>query len=167
MPERRTNMKEPIYFKLNDKPLNVTVDGERMLLWVLRNDLGVTGPKYGCGAGLCGACTVLVDNEAVLSCQTPVKEVEGREVLTIEGLVKNGRLHPLQKAFMKHDALQCGFCTPGMILKAHSLLSKNPRPSREEIIEGMDGNLCRCGAHVRIVEAIETAAQEMRGGMKP
>jgi aerobic-type carbon monoxide dehydrogenase small subunit (CoxS/CutS family) len=159
-------MKESIYFKLNDKPVNVTVDGERMLLWVLRNDLGVTGPKYGCGAGLCGACTVLVDNEAVLSCQTPVKEVQGREVLTIEGLAKNGRLHPLQKAFMKHDALQCGFCTSGMILKAHSLLSKKPRPSREEIIEGMDGNLCRCGAHVRIVEAIETAAQEMKGGMK-
>ena len=159
-------MKEPIYFKLNDKPVNVTVDGERMLLWVLRNDLGVTGPKYGCGAALCGACTVLVDNEALLSCQTPVKEVKGREVLTIEGLAKNGRLHPLQKAFMKHDALQCGFCTPGMILKAHSLLSRNPRPSREEIIEGMDGNLCRCGAHIRIVEAIETAAQEMKGGMK-
>ena len=159
-------MKEPIYFKLNDKPVNVTVDGERMLLWVLRNDLGVTGPKYGCGAGLCGACTVLVDNEAVLSCQTPVKEVKGREVLTIEGLAENGRLHPLQKAFMKHDALQCGFCTSGMILRAHSLLSKNPRPSREEIIEGMDGNLCRCGAHIRIVEAIETAAQEMKGGMK-
>ncbi len=159
-------MKAPIYFKLNDKPVNVTVDGERMLLWVLRNDLGVTGPKYGCGAALCGACTVLVDNEPLLSCQTPVKEVRGREVLTIEGLAKNGRLHPLQKAFMKHDALQCGFCTPGMILKAHSLLSKNPRPSREEIIEGMDGNLCRCGAHIRIVEAIETAAKEMRGGMK-
>jgi carbon-monoxide dehydrogenase small subunit len=159
-------MKEPIYFKLNDRPVNVTVDGERMLLWVLRADLGVTGPKYGCGAGLCGACTVLVDNEPLLSCQTPVKEVKGREVLTIEGLAENGRLHPLQKAFMKHDALQCGFCTPGMILKAHSLLSKNPSPSREEIIEGMDGNLCRCGAHVRIVEAIEAAAKEMKGGMK-
>lgn len=159
-------MKESIYFKLNDKPVNVTVDGDRMLLWVLRTDLGVSGPKYGCGAGLCGACTVLVDNEALLSCQTPVKKVKGREVLTIEGLAKNGRLHPLQKAFMKRDALQCGFCTPGMILKAHSLLSKNSRPSREEIIEGMDGNLCRCGAHMRIVEAIETAAQEMKGGMK-
>ena len=159
-------MKEPIYFKLNDKPVDMTLDGERMLLWVLRTDLGVTGPKYGCGAGLCGACTVLVDNEAVPSCQTPVKEVKGREVLTIEGLAKNGRLHPLQKAFIKHDALQCGFCTSGMILKARSLLSKNPRPSREEIVEGMDGNLCRCGAHVRILEAIETAAQEMKGGMK-
>ena len=159
-------MKEPIHFTLNNKPVNLTVNGERMLLWVLRTDLGITGPQYGCGEGFCGACTVLVDNEAALSCQTPVKEVNGREVLTIEGLAQNGRLHPLQKAFMKHDALQCGFCTPGMILKAHSLLSKNPRPSREEIIEGMDGNLCRCGAHMRIVEAIETAAQEMKGGMK-
>jgi aerobic-type carbon monoxide dehydrogenase small subunit (CoxS/CutS family) len=159
-------MQEPIYFKLNEKPVNLTVDGERMLLWVLRTDLGITGPKYGCGEGLCGACTVLVDNEAVLSCQTPVKEVKGREVVTIEGLAKNGDLHPLQKAFMKHDALQCGFCTPGMILKAHSLLSKNPRPSREEIIEGMNENLCRCGAHVRIVQAIETAARAMKGGMK-
>ena len=153
-------MKQSIHFGLNGKPVNVTVDGERMLLWVLRTDLGITGPKYGCGEGLCGACTVLVDNESVLSCQTPVKEVEGREVITIEGLAKNGELHPLQKAFMKHDALQCGFCTPGMILKAHSLLSENPRPSREEIIEGMDGNLCRCGAYVRIVEAIETAAKK-------
>jgi aerobic-type carbon monoxide dehydrogenase small subunit (CoxS/CutS family) len=159
-------MKEPIYFKLNDKPVNMTVDGERMLLWVLRTDLGITGPKYGCGEGLCGACIVLVDNEAVLSCQTPVKEVTGKEVVTIEGLSKNGKLHPLQKAFIKHDALQCGFCTPGMILKAHSLLSANPRPSREEIIEGMDENLCRCGAYMRIIQAIETAAQEMKGGMK-
>jgi aerobic-type carbon monoxide dehydrogenase small subunit (CoxS/CutS family) len=153
-------VKQPIHFILNDKPVNVTVDGERMLLWVLRTDLGITGPKYGCGEGLCGACTVLVDNQAILSCQTPVKKVEGKEVITIEGLAKNGELHLLQKAFMKHDALQCGFCTPGMILKAHSLLSKNPRPSRGEIIEGMDGNLCRCGAHVRIVEAIETAAKK-------
>jgi aerobic-type carbon monoxide dehydrogenase small subunit (CoxS/CutS family) len=109
---------------------------------------------------------VLVDNEAVLSCQTPVKEVKGAEVITIEGLAGNGRLHPLQKAFIKHDALQCGFCTPGMILRAHSLLSENPSPSRKVIIEGMDENLCRCGAHVRIVQAIEAAAQEMKGGMK-
>jgi len=159
-------MKESIHFKLNDKTVSMTVDGERMLLWVLRANLGITGPKYGCGEGLCGACTVLVDNEAVLSCQTPVKEVKGKEVITIEGLAKNGELHPLQKAFMKHDALQCGFCTPGMILKAHSLLSHNPRPSREEIIEGMNENLCRCGAHVRIVQAIQTAAREMKGGMK-
>jgi aerobic-type carbon monoxide dehydrogenase small subunit (CoxS/CutS family) len=159
-------MKESIHFKLNDKPVSMTVDGERMLLWVLRTDLGITGPKYGCGEGLCGACTVLVGNEAVLSCQTPVREVKGKEVITIEGLARNGRLHPLQKAFIKHGALQCGFCTPGMILKAHSLLSHNPRPSREEIIEGMDEILCRCGAHVRIVQAIQTAVQDMKGGMK-
>ncbi|MFQ6033205.1 MAG: (2Fe-2S)-binding protein, partial [Candidatus Zixiibacteriota bacterium] len=104
--------------------------------------------------------------QAVLSCQTPVREVKGKEGITIEGLAQNGTLHPLQEAFIKHDALQCGFCTPGMILRAHSLLSHNPRPSREEIIEGMDGNLCRCGAHVRIVQAIQTAAQELKGGMK-
>ena len=157
-------MKETIRFKLNHQPVNINVEGERMLLWVLRTDLGVTGPKYGCGEALCGACTVLVNNEAVLSCQTPVRDVNGAEVLTIEGLEKNGSLHPLQKAFIKHDALQCGFCTPGMILTAHSLLSENPRLSREDIIEGMDGNLCRCGSHKRIIQAIETAAKEMKGG---
>ena len=159
-------MEESIHFKLNDKPLSMTVDGQRMLLWVLRTDLGVTGPKYGCGEGLCGACTVLVDNEAVLSCQTPVREVNGKEVITIEGLAQNGKLHPLQKAFIKHDALQCGFCTSGMILKAHSLLLEKPHPTREEIIEEMDENLCRCGSHIRIVQAIQTAAKEMRGGNK-
>jgi aerobic-type carbon monoxide dehydrogenase small subunit (CoxS/CutS family) len=157
-------MKESIHFKLNGKPVRMTVDGERMLLWVLRTDLGVTGPKYGCGEGLCGACTVLVDNEAVLSCQTPVREVSEKEVITIEGLAQNGELHPLQKAFIKHDALQCGFCTPGMILKAYSLLRENPQPTREEIIREMDGNLCRCGSHIRVVEAIQTAAREMKGG---
>ena len=159
-------MKESIRFKLNNRPVSIRVDGERMLLWVLRTELGITGPKYGCGEALCGACTVLVNNEAVLSCQTPVREVNGAEIITIEGLEKNGSLHPLQKAFIKHDALQCGYCTPGMILKAYSLLSENPRLSREEIIRGMDENLCRCGAHARIIQAIETAALEMKGGSK-
>ncbi|UCE33575.1 MAG: (2Fe-2S)-binding protein [Deltaproteobacteria bacterium] len=157
-------MEESIHFKLNDKPFNITVDGERMLLWVLRTDLGVTGPKYGCGQGLCGACTVLVKNEAVLSCQTPVREVNGKEVITIEGLARDGQLHPLQRAFIKHDALQCGFCTSGMILKAYSLLSETPKPTQEEIIQGMDENLCRCGSHTRIIQAIQTAAKEMGGG---
>ena len=157
-------MKENIRFTLNHRPVNINVEGERMLLWVLRTDLGVTGPKYGCGEALCGACTVLVNKEAVLSCQTPVREVNGAEVLTIEGLEKNGALHPLQKAFIKHDALQCGYCTPGMILKAYSLLSEKPGISREEISKGMDDNLCRCGAHTRIIQAIETAAKEMKGG---
>ncbi|MFQ6114577.1 MAG: (2Fe-2S)-binding protein [bacterium] len=159
-------MEETIHFKLNDKPIHLTVDSNRMLLWVLRTDLGLTGTKYGCGEGICGACTVLLDKEAVRSCQLTVKKVAGKEVRTIEGLAKNGSLHPLQKAFMEHDALQCGYCTPGMILNAYSLLLENPRPGLSEIIEGMDMNLCRCGAHTRIVQAIQSAAQEMKGGMK-
>ena len=159
-------MMENIHFKLNDGPVKLSVDGDRMLLWVLRTDLGVTGPKYGCGAGLCGACTVLVDNKAVLSCQTPVKDVQGADVITIEGLARNGRLHPLQEAFIKHDALQCGFCTSGMILKAYSLLAENPQPTDDEIIKTMDENLCRCGSHTRILQAIQRAVEEMKGGKR-
>jgi nicotinate dehydrogenase subunit A len=157
-------MMERIHFKLNDRSVNLRADGERMLLWVLRTDLEVTGPKYGCGAGLCGACTVLVDNKAVLSCQTPVKDVKGADVITIEGLAKNGKLHPLQEAFIRRGALQCGFCTSGMILKAYSFLTVNPQPTQDEIIQAMDENLCRCGSHSRIVQAIQTAAKEMKGG---
>lgn len=159
-------MLETIRFNLNGRPVRLKVDGERTLLWVLRTDLGVTGPKYGCGEGLCGACTVLADNEAVLSCQKTVKEIDGSEITTIEGLAQNGKLHPLQQAFIEHAGFQCGYCTPGMILKAYSLLTDNPTPSREEIIDGMDENLCRCGAHTRIVAAIESAAREMKGGLK-
>ena len=159
-------MLETIGFKLNGRPVRLKVDGERTLLWVLRTDLGVTGPKYGCGEGLCGACTVLADNEAVLACQRTIKEVDGSEITTIEGLAQKGKLHPLQEAFIEHAGFQCGYCTPGMILKAYSLLTDNPIPSREDIIEGMDENLCRCGAHVRIVAAIETASRRMKGGMK-
>ena len=158
-------MKEDIKFILNGSPMTLTVDSDRLLLWVLRTDLGLTGTKYGCGESYCGACTVIVDHEAVRSCQTTIKEVRGREVLTIEGLEKNGNLHPLQKAFMEHDALQCGYCTSGMIMTAYSFLKKNPRPSYQEIIEGMDDNLCRCGAHKRIVQAIQAAAREMEGGL--
>jgi aerobic-type carbon monoxide dehydrogenase small subunit (CoxS/CutS family) len=157
-------MTETIQFKLNDKPVSPVVNADRMLLWVLRTDFGLTGPKYGCGEEQCGACTVLVDNEAVFSCQTPIKEIKGKEVVTIEGLARKGKLHPLQKAFIAHDALQCGFCTSGMILKAHSLLLKNPLPTREDIIKGMEGNLCRCGSHLRVILAIQTAAKEMKGG---
>jgi aerobic-type carbon monoxide dehydrogenase small subunit (CoxS/CutS family) len=159
-------MPERIAFQLNRQPVRLTVDGERMLLWVLRTDLNLTGTKHGCGAGLCGACTVLVDRKAVRSCQMPIKEIQGKEVLTIEGLAPNGRLHPLQKAFQEHDAFQCGFCTPGMILNAYGLLLENPRPTEREIMEGMDGNLCRCGAHLRIIKAIQSAAKEMGGGKK-
>ena len=155
-----------IKFKLNGKPVELKVDGERRLLWVLRSDLGLTGPKYGCGEGICGACTVLINSKATRSCQIPVKEIKGKEVLTIEGLAKNGRLHPLQSAFINYSALQCGFCTPGMILNAYSLLLEKPRPTEGEIIQGMNDNLCRCGAHVRIVQAIQSAAEEMRGGKK-
>jgi len=157
-------MQETISFNLNGKSIRLTVDSERMLLWVLRSDLGLTGTKYGCGETFCGACTVLVNNKAVRSCQFPVKDVKGKEVITIEGLSTNGKLHPLQEAFMKHDALQCGFCTPGMILNAYSLLYENPQPTQSEIIQGMNDNLCRCGAHTRIIQAIQTAAKEMKGG---
>jgi|SRR5208283_509316 len=153
-----------ITFTLNGKPTRVTVDGERMLLWVLRSDLGLTGTKFGCGASYCGACTVIVDGAAVLSCSTPVKDVAGKRVLTIEGLSTNGKLHPLQEAFVKHAAYQCGYCTPGMILAAYALVRKTPRLSRDEILKQMEGNLCRCGAHVRIVDAIEEAAVAMKGG---
>jgi aerobic-type carbon monoxide dehydrogenase small subunit (CoxS/CutS family) len=155
-------MIEKIGFKLNGKPVSLEVDGDRELLWVLRTDLGLTGTKFGCGEGICGSCTVLIDKEAMPSCQIRVKDVAGAEVTTIEGLEKDGDLHPLQKAFVEHDALQCGFCTPGMIMKAHGILAENPKPSRAEIVEGMDGNLCRCGAHPRILDAIETAAKDMK-----
>ena len=157
-------MMETIRFTLNDKPVRIEVDKDRTLLWVLRTDLELTGAKFGCGEGVCGACTVLVDDEAVPSCQTSVKSVAGKRVRTIEGLAENGRLHPIQKAFIKYDALQCGFCTPGMILKAYSLLASNSNPTREQIIDEMDDNLCRCGAHVRIVQAVLAASEEMKGG---
>jgi len=159
-------MFETIRFKLNRKPTVMTVDGERKLLWVLRSDLGLTGAKYGCGEGICGACTVLVNNKATRSCQVPVKEVKGKEVITIEGLVRNGKLHPLQKAFMDHDALQCGFCTTGMIMNAYGLLLEKDQPTETEIIQRLNDNLCRCGAHLRIVQAIQSAASEMKGGRK-
>jgi carbon-monoxide dehydrogenase small subunit len=157
-------MMPTIHFTLNGQPVNLKIDGERLLLWVLRTDLAITGAKYGCGEGLCGACTVLVNEEAVLSCQTPVKDVNGAKVTTIEGLAPNGKLHPIQQAFVRHDALQCGFCTPGMILKAYSFLTENPRPSQDGIIAAMDDNLCRCGSHVRIIQAVQTAANLMKGG---
>ena len=157
-------MFEAIRFKLNGKPTQLTVDGERRLLWVLRCDFGLIGTKYGCGEGFCGACTVLINNKATRSCQVPVKEIKGKEVITIEGLARDGKLHPLQKAFMDHDALQCGFCTPGMIMNAYGLLLQKHQPTEAEIIEGMNNNLCRCGSHVRIVQAIQSAAKEVKGG---
>jgi carbon-monoxide dehydrogenase small subunit len=159
-------MEKTIQFTLNGKPTQVQVDGNRPLLWVLRADLGLTGTKYGCGEGLCGACTVIVGKEALRSCLLTMDDVAGEEVLTIEGLAKNDRLHPLQQAFMDHDALQCGYCTSGMILNAYGLLLKNSQPDAAEIISAMDDNLCRCGAHQRIVQAIQSAAQVTKGGSK-
>ena len=157
-------MQKTVSFRLNGKLVQIQVDSERTLLWVLRTDLALTGTKYGCGISECGACTVLINDRAVRSCTTGIGAVEGKDVTTIEGLAKNGELHPLQQAFMAHDALQCGFCTPGMILTACSFLRTHPRPTRADVIAGMDKNLCRCGAHVRIVEAILEAATAMKGG---
>lgn len=156
-------MSEPISFKLNGKPVDVDADGNRLLLWVLRTNLALTGPKYGCGEGHCGCCTVLLDKVAVRSCLIPLSSVKGREVTTIEGLEQNGQLHPVQKAFIEHDALQCGFCIPGQVLHAVSLLNRNPNPTRDEIVRGMDNSFCRCGAHTRIIDAIQSAATEMKG----
>ena len=129
--EMEDRMTDTIAFKLNDKPVRLKVDGDRPLLWVLRTDLGLTGTKFGCGEGHCGSCTVLLNQRATRSCLLKVKDVKGKEVVTIEGLAKDGKLHPLQKAFMEHDALQCGFCTPGMILAGVGLLKSNPHPDRD------------------------------------
>ena len=159
-------MTKTISFSFNGKATALEVEEERMLLWVLRTELGLTGTKFGCGEGFCGSCTVLVNGKPERSCQLPVGDVAGKQIVTIEGLAKNGKLHPVQEAFVEHDALQCGFCTPGMILSAYGLLLENPKPTRQEILDHMEDNLCRCGAHIRIVEAIETAAAEMRKGVR-
>jgi aerobic-type carbon monoxide dehydrogenase small subunit (CoxS/CutS family) len=156
-------MSDSIAFKLNDKLVKLDVDGERNLLWVLRTDLGLTGTKFGCGEGHCGSCTVLVNKVAVRSCLLKVKNVKDKEVVTIEGLEKGGRLHPVQKAFVEHDALQCAFCTPGMIMTGVAMLTTNPQPTRDQIIRGLENNFCRCGAHTRIIDAIQSAATEMHG----
>ena len=149
-------MEEKIRFELNGKEVDVLVEKNQTLLWVLRSHFNLTGTKYGCGLGFCGSCTVLMNNEAVRSCSITMADVAGKKVVTIEGIAGKKELHPMQKAFVEHDALQCGYCTPGMIMNAVALLHKNPHPSREEIIEGMEGNLCRCGAHTRIIAAIES-----------
>jgi len=151
-------MKETIRFKLNGKPVSLNIDGERTLLWVLRTELGLTGTKYGCGKAICGACTVVIGKNAVRSCQMLIRDVQGKEVTTIEGLATGNKLHPLQAAFMEHGAVQCGFCTPGMIMNAYALLLQNPKLTRKQILEGMNDNLCRCSGHKRIVEAIESVA---------
>src|SRR6058998_3467635 len=133
--------------KINGDRVPVDAESDRMLLSVLRDDLDLTGSKYGCGEGRCGACTVLIDGRPARSCTTPLRAAAGKEVRTIEGLAAGDRLHPLQEAFLRADALQCGYCTPGMIMSALALLTQQARPSREEIIRFMQGNICRCGAY--------------------
>lgn len=150
-------------FTLNGGPVQVSSPADRPLVDVLRYDLGLTGTKQGCGAGLCGACTVLLDGEPVPSCATSLADVAGKAVLTIEGLKKGGNLDPMQQAFIDHNAFQCGFCTPGMILTAVAFLKKKPGASRAEIMAALEGNVCRCGAHVRIVAAVEAVA---KGGVR-
>jgi aerobic-type carbon monoxide dehydrogenase small subunit (CoxS/CutS family) len=150
-------------FRLNGRDVHLDTDGGRDLLWVLRTDLALTGTKYGCGAGHCGACTVLVNGHPVRSCMEPVSGVADAEVTTIEGLATDGRLHPLQEAFIEHGALQCGFCTPGIIVTAHALLATTPHPTREQIVHALEDSLCRCGTHRRIILAVEAAAARNGG----
>jgi len=143
---------------VNGRKLPVNVDSQTSLLTVLRDYLNLTGTKYGCGEAQCGACTVLIDGQMTRSCTMPVGKVSGKQITTIEGLETNGQLHPLQQAFIEADAMQCGYCTSGMIMSGVGLLKKNPKPSREEIVRHMDRNICRCGTYQRIVKAIEIAS---------
>jgi aerobic-type carbon monoxide dehydrogenase small subunit (CoxS/CutS family) len=146
------------------KPVDANTD--RTLLSVLRDDLGLTGSKYGCGEGECGACTVLLGDRRVRSCQTRVGAAEGKPIRTIEGIANGDKLHPVQEAFLECGSMQCGYCTPGMIVSAVGLLEAKPEPTREEIIQGMNGNICRCGTYTRIICAVEKAAKSMKGGGK-
>ena len=150
--------------EINGKARRVDVDPERSLLSVLRDELDLTGCKYGCGEGQCGACTVLINGSATRSCVTPARSVVGKQVTTIERLTRDGRLHPLQEAFLKEEAMQCGYCTTGMILSGVSLLKKTPNPSEAEVKRGMEGNVCRCGTYPRIVAAVQMAARQMAKG---
>lgn len=151
-------MTERFTLIVNGKPHTVTSDGDRPLLDVLREDLKLTGTKYGCGDGRCGACTVLVDGKRTHSCQTPVKDAAGKTITTIEGLAANGRLHPVQEAFLAEGAMQCGYCTAGMIMSSVALLQTSPHPSDEEILEWINGNLCRCNGYPKILRAVRRAA---------
>lgn len=159
-------MARAIRLLVNGNAHEVIVDSERPLLSVLRDDLDLTGCKYGCGEGQCGACTVLINGVATRSCITPAASVAGRPITTIEGIAKNGALHPVQDAFLEAGAMQCGYCIPGMIMSAVSFLRKNPNPTDADITHAMQGNICRCGTHPRIVEAIRKAASKMRSGTK-
>ena len=151
---------------VNGKSLQIDADGERTLLSVLRDDLELTGSKYGCGEGECGACTVLLDGAPRRSCRLNVGEIGQRKITTIESLEKDGKLHPIQEAFLKEDALQCGYCTSGMIMAGYALLQRSKNPTDTEIVRAMNGNICRCGTYQRIMSAIKTAAKEMNGGAR-
>lgn len=150
--------------QVNGTKHRIDADADRSLLSVLRDDLDLTGSKYGCGEGQCGACTVLIDGQATRSCITKLGAAAGKKIATIESLEKNGRLHPLQEAFIEADAFQCAYCTSGMLMSGVALLSKNPNPNEQEIVRFMEGNICRCGTYPRIVTAIRRAAQSMKGG---
>ena len=155
-------MKE-INITVNNQPYRLSVPPRRTLLEVIREDLGLTGTKEGCGLGECGACTVLMDGQAINSCLVLAAEADGKEITTIEGLADGDRLHPIQQAFVDHGGLQCGFCTPGMIMSAKALLDKNPTPTEEEIKQGIAGNLCRCTGYTKIIESIKAAAENIGG----
>ena len=157
-------MAATIQFIVNGKAQRVATDARRTLLDVLREDLGLTGTKYGCGEGQCRACTVLLDGKPVPSCQTTMDEVEGRTIETIEGLANDNKLHPVQEAFVKEGAMQCGYCVPGMILATVGLLRRNPAPTKEEIFSGLNGNLCRCCGYGNIAKAVERAAKSVKEG---
>jgi carbon-monoxide dehydrogenase small subunit len=154
-------MKYPLSFSVNEQAVEITVEPHLTLLEVLRDTLGLTGAKESCGTGDCGACTVLLDGEPVNACLVLAVEVEGQKVTTVEGLATNGKLHPLQKALITHGGLQCGFCTPGVLLSSVALLAHNPQPSAGEIREALAGNLCRCTGYDKIVRAVQAAAEEM------
>ena len=155
-------MNANLQFTLNGKPQRVSTDSRRTLLEVLREDLDLTGTKYGCGEGQCRACTVLLDGKPVRSCLTDATEVEGRNVETIEGLARDGGLHPVQEAFVKEGAMQCGYCVPGIIMTAVGFLRRNPKPSQTEIIEALNGNICRCCGYVNILKAVQRATQSAK-----
>jgi aerobic-type carbon monoxide dehydrogenase small subunit (CoxS/CutS family) len=160
-------MEKKAQFELNGKQVEIQPEENQTLLWALRTNFNLTGTKYGCGEGYCGSCTVLMNGEPVRSCGIYMEDVAGAKIVTIEGLAEGEKLHPVQQAFVEHDALQCGYCTPGMIMNAVGLLKQNPEPSRQEIIEGMEDNLCRCGAHTRIIRAIESASKKLKGEPQP
>ena len=155
---------DTVKLTVNGKQSHVAASADQPLLWVLREDLQLTGTKYGCGEGQCGACTVLLDGKAVRSCVTPLSAAAGKKVTTIEGLAGNGSLHPVQQAFLREEALQCGYCTSGMVLSAVALLSMNQNPSDTQIMQAMNGNVCRCGTYPRILAAVRGAAHNARNG---